>query len=43
MFLRNVVDFQLTTRRYISEDRTDHNHRCENLRSVAGMFPSGDN
>jgi hypothetical protein len=30
MFLRNV--FQHTTRRYILEDMTLHNHRCENLR-----------
>jgi hypothetical protein len=27
------VDFQQTTRRYIPEDRTLHNHRCENLKS----------
>jgi hypothetical protein len=27
------VDFQGTTRRYIPEDDTLHNHRCENLRS----------
>jgi hypothetical protein len=27
------VEFQLTTRRYIPEDRTLHNHRCENLKS----------
>jgi hypothetical protein len=27
------VDFQPTTRRYIPEDRTLHNHRCENDRS----------
>jgi hypothetical protein len=26
------VDFQRTTRRYISEDSTIHNHRCENLK-----------
>jgi hypothetical protein len=25
------VDFQQTTRRYSPEDRTHHNHRCENL------------
>jgi hypothetical protein len=25
--------FQRTTRRYIPEDRTLHNHRCENLKS----------
>jgi hypothetical protein len=28
-----TVDFQRPTRRYILEDRTLHNHRCENLRS----------
>jgi hypothetical protein len=27
------VDTQRTTRRYIPEDCTLHNHRCENLRS----------
>jgi hypothetical protein len=27
------VDFQRTTWRYIPEDRTLHNHRCENLSS----------
>jgi hypothetical protein len=27
------VNFQRTTRRYILEDRTLHNHRCENLKS----------
>jgi hypothetical protein len=26
------VDTQLTTRRYIPEDNTHHNHRCENLK-----------
>jgi hypothetical protein len=26
------IDFQRATRRYIPEDRTLHNHRCENLR-----------
>jgi hypothetical protein len=26
-----AVDFQQTTRRYIPEDKTVHNHRCENL------------
>jgi hypothetical protein len=26
------VNFPRTTRRYISEDRTLHNHRCEDLR-----------
>jgi hypothetical protein len=27
------VDFQRTTRPYIPDNRTHHNHRCENLRS----------
>jgi hypothetical protein len=27
------VDTQRTTRRYIPEDSTLHNHRCENLKS----------
>jgi hypothetical protein len=27
------VDFQRTTRRYIPEDVTLHNHRCENRKS----------
>jgi hypothetical protein len=26
------VHFQRTTRRYVPEDRTLHNHRCENLK-----------
>jgi hypothetical protein len=30
-FLRNV-DLQTTTRRYIPDDRTLRNHRCENLK-----------
>jgi hypothetical protein len=37
-FLRNVsVDFQRTTRRYIPEDSTLHNQRCENLKSCKNM------
>jgi hypothetical protein len=28
-----LVDLHRTTRRYIPEDRTLHNHRCENLKS----------
>jgi hypothetical protein len=31
------VDFQRTTRRYIPEDSTLHNHRCENLKSYTGI------
>jgi hypothetical protein len=27
------VELQRTTRRYIPEDRTLHNHRCENIKS----------
>jgi hypothetical protein len=29
-----LVEFQQTTRRYVSEDRTLHNQRCENLKST---------
>jgi hypothetical protein len=32
------VDYQRTTRRYIPEDGTLHNHRCENLRSYKVFF-----
>jgi hypothetical protein len=34
-------DFQRTTRRYIPEDSTLHNHRCENLKSCPQsiLFP----
>jgi hypothetical protein len=34
------VDFQRTTRRYIPEDRTVHNHPCENLKSYICFFPA---
>jgi hypothetical protein len=30
-----LVDFHRTTWRYIPEDRTLYNHRCENLESYA--------
>jgi hypothetical protein len=33
IFFRNVCYFQRTTRRYIQEDRTLHDHRCEDLKS----------
>jgi hypothetical protein len=33
MFLWNVFDFQQASRRYIPEDSSLHNHRCENLNS----------
>jgi hypothetical protein len=29
-----LIDFQMTTRRCIPEDRTVHNHCCEDIRSV---------
>jgi hypothetical protein len=32
-FSEMSVDYQLTKRRYITEDGTLHNHRCENLKS----------
>jgi hypothetical protein len=32
MLVSCLVDFHQTTRRYIPEDRTLHNHRCENLK-----------
>jgi hypothetical protein len=31
-FFESSVDIQRTTQRYIAEDRTLHNHRCENLK-----------
>jgi hypothetical protein len=34
------VDTHLTTRRYIPEDCTLYNHRCENLRSSSNVFCS---
>jgi hypothetical protein len=33
------VVFQRTTRRYIPEDRTPHNDRCENLRPYTILKP----
>jgi hypothetical protein len=32
------VDFQRITRRYIPEDSTFHNHRCENLKSYISFY-----
>jgi hypothetical protein len=32
------VDFKRTTRRYIPEDSTLHNHRCENLNCYIGLL-----
>jgi hypothetical protein len=36
----NLVDFQRATQRYVPEDRTLHNHRCENHKShtVGSLF-----
>jgi hypothetical protein len=36
MFFRNIADTQRTTRRYIPEDGTFRNHRCENRKSYMG-------
>jgi hypothetical protein len=33
---KRLVDFQRTIRRYIPEDRTLDNHRCENIKSYKG-------
>jgi hypothetical protein len=33
---KTSVDFQRATKRYMPEDRTLHNHRCENLKSYKG-------
>jgi hypothetical protein len=33
MWQAESVDFQRTTRRYIPEDKSLHNNRCENLKS----------
>jgi hypothetical protein len=35
-FSETSVDFQRVTRHYITEDRTLHNHRCENPKSQTG-------
>jgi hypothetical protein len=34
--IETSVDFRRTTRRYKLQDRTLHNHRCENLKSCTG-------
>jgi hypothetical protein len=34
------ADFQRTTHRCMPEDRTLHNHRCENLKSYSSAFSS---
>jgi hypothetical protein len=35
---KTSVDFQRTTRRYTPEDRTLHNHRCEDLKSYIALI-----
>jgi hypothetical protein len=37
---KTPVDFQWTTKHYISEDRTLHNHHCENLVSYVEYYNS---
>jgi hypothetical protein len=37
-FSETSVNFQRTTRRYIPEDSTLHNYRCENLKSYVSKF-----
>jgi hypothetical protein len=36
------VDFRRTTRRYIPENRTLHNHRCENLKFYKNKTDEAD-
>jgi hypothetical protein len=36
-FSETYAGFQRNTRRYISEDRTLHNHSCENLKSYTDI------
>jgi hypothetical protein len=38
MFSETSVSFQRATRRHITEDRTLHNRRCENLKSHIPNF-----
>jgi hypothetical protein len=40
-FSETFVDTQRTTRRYVLEDGTLHNHRCENLKSYTAKFMTG--
>jgi hypothetical protein len=37
-FSETLVDFSRTTGRYIPEDSTLHNHRCENLKSFSYLM-----
>jgi hypothetical protein len=36
MFLQKSVDFQWTAQHYIPEDKSLHNHCCENLKPYTG-------
>jgi hypothetical protein len=40
MFLRKLVDFKRTKRRYNPEHNVFHNHRCENLKSYISALPA---
>jgi hypothetical protein len=42
IYSETSVDFQRTTRRNLPEDRTFHNHRCENLKSRKSFDRSGE-
>jgi hypothetical protein len=39
LFITTAVRTSDPTRRYIPEDRTLHNHRCENLTSYTALYP----
>jgi hypothetical protein len=39
LFIITAVRTSDPTRRYISQGRTLHNHRCENLRSYTALYP----
>jgi hypothetical protein len=38
VLLKRRGDFEQTSRRYIPEDRTFHNHRCENLKFYDNLY-----
>jgi hypothetical protein len=39
LFITTAVGTSNPTRRCIPEDRTLHDHRCENLRSYTALYP----
>jgi hypothetical protein len=39
LFITTAVTASDTTRRYIPEDRTLHNHRCDSLRYYTALYP----